>query len=391
VEILLADSPKPRVLVVTYPYYPVVGGLPRQAHLLNRTFRKHGFPTSVVTPRIEGYPDLEILDEVPVQRLWTLRNRSTGYRLRFYPWLISLASYLIFCRRDYDVIQVHQALHHAAVCVIIGKILRKPMIIRVTGSGDSGNIAILKQGWLGSVVLRIIRHADCFVSLSNDISNELMAEGIFRDRITRINNGIDTSHYSPAPLQANTSDYRMVLCVGRFSEEKGFDILVRAWPKVIEQIPNSRLVVVGDGPDLPLLKNLTQDLRIEETVSFEGMQNNVIDYFSKADVFVLPSRNEGMSNALLEAMSMERACVVSDIPANCEVLSSGVEGLVFRKDDPDDLAAQVIQLLKNPQIGKELGINARRRIMSQYSIDRIAKRYEDLFLQIFSDYNLNTK
>lgn len=391
----MINSPKIRVLVVTFAYYPIVGGLPQQARLLSRILRDYGLGITVATIRIDGYASVDVLDKVPVYRLWTLFGKAdAGYRKRIYPWLLSLALFLVVYRHTYDVIHIHQASYPAALCVILGKILRKPIVIRITGSGDSGNMAMLRRlWWLGWLVRIIVRHADCFVSLSDDITNELLAEGIPQEKIEHIQNGVDTEFYLPVSNPSNPSNpsLRTVLGVGRFTEEKGFDILVKAWAKVIEREPDARLVLLGDGIDFPMLKDMACQLGVDNTISFEGNRDNVFDYLSQATIFVLPSRNEGMSNSLLEAMSMGRACVVSDIPANRSVVTPQVNGLMFRKNDPEDLADRIVQLLQNPHLAQKLGGSARDTIRAEFSIDVAAKKYVELYSQLVDNNSSKNK
>jgi len=383
---IVDNNPKPRVLVVSFAYYPMIGGLPQQASLLCRVLKSQKVDVAVVTIRIDGYPALESLDNVPVYRLWTFFGKeSAGYRTRVYPWLLSLAAFLIVHQNDYDLIHIHQASYPAAVCVILGKMLGKPTVIRITGSGTSGNLATLRRlWWLGFPVRLIIRHTDCFVSLSEDITNELLAEGIPPDKIMSIQNGVDADLFSPQ-LWRSDPTVKTVLGVGRFSEEKGFDILVNAWDKVIGKEPNARLILVGEGQDMQALKELALQNGINHAISFEGNRDDVLDYLVKADVYVLPSRNEGMSNSLLEAMSTGRACVVSDIPANWSVITPAVNGLMFKNNDPDDLAERIVQLLRDARLAEELGANARRTIIDRFSIDVIARTYIQLYSRLIEN------
>lgn len=388
----MINSPRVRVLVVSFAYYPMVGGLPQQARLLCRTLQDYGLAVTVATIRIDGCSSVDILDKVPIYRLWTLFGKAdAGYRVRVYPWLLPLTLFLITYRHNYDVIHIHQASYPAALCVIIGKIFRKPTVIRITGSGNSGNIATLRRlWWLGSLVRIIIRHANCFVSLSGDITSELLAEKIPLEKILHIQNGVDTELYLPVSNQS-TASIKTVLGVGRFSEEKGFDILVKAWAKVIDREPDARLVLVGDGMDLPMLKDIACQLGVDATISFEGNRDNIFDYLSQAMIFVLPSRNEGMSNSLLEAMSMGCACVVSNIPANWSVVIPEVNGLMFRKNDTDDLADRIIQLLQSPFLVRELGKSAHDTITAEFSIDVVVKKYAKLYSQLTDNNSSKNK
>jgi glycosyltransferase involved in cell wall biosynthesis len=379
------------VLVVSFAYPPVVGGLPQQAHLLNRALRDKGVSVTVVTIRVKGYPEIDTLDGVPIYRLWTLRGEVAGYRSRIYPWLLSLGVFLIVHRHDYNVIHIHQASYPAAICIVLGKLLGKRTLIRITGSGETGNIAFLKKWWiLGSVVRLIIRHTDCFISLTEDITNELLADGIPLEKIVHIHNGVDARFFSPSSSHTGDRDRKIVLGVGRLTEEKGFDILIRAWAKVIQDQSSARLIIVGDGPELSSLKSLVQQLGIAANVSFEGNRENIYEHLSNVDIFILPSRNEGMSNALLEAMSMERTCIASDIPANRAVLTPEVDGLLFKKNDADELALRILQVFKQPELAKQLGRNARQKILAQFSIDEVSKMYMKLYSQLSLGTSLKT-
>jgi glycosyltransferase involved in cell wall biosynthesis len=376
---------------VTFAYPPIVGGLPQQAHLLSKALKDQGMNVTVVTIRINGYPKVERLDGVPVYRLWTLLGQPTAtrYRSRIYPWLLPLIFFLFSHRQEYDIIHVHQAMHPAAVCVLIGKLLGKPTVVRITGSGATGNISMLSNWrWLGIPVRKIIRHANCFVSLSEDITSELLADGFPSSKIIHIPNAVDATFFSPPKLNEISSRKKIVLGVGRLSEEKGFDILVKAWEKIFFQEPNTCLQIVGDGLERQTLEALAERLGIGNAISFEGNRDNVSDYLAGADIFVLPSRSEGMSNALLEAMAMGKACIASNIPANSAILAHEVNGLLFKKNDPQDLAAQIFRLLQERHLGTKLGKNARDKIIAQFSIDKIADLYIRLYSQLASSGEL---
>lgn len=375
-----------RVLVVSFVYYPVVGGLSQQAHLLNRSLQKQDITITVLTMRIDGYPKKEYLDKIPIIRLWTLLGRQTptSYRSRIYPWLFSLAGYLICHRHEYDLIHIHQAMHPAAVCVVVGKLVGKPTVIRITGSGATGNISMLRQWWWTGIPVRhIIRHVDSMVSLSSEITDELLEDGFPESKIVHIPNGVDTVLYSPPTLTGRRTVIKTVLSVGRLSEEKGFDILIKAWAKANKE-NGAQLIIVGDGIEKEALRVLAKHLGIFSSVVFEGSKNNVIDYLAYADIFVLPSRSEGMSNALLEAMSMGKACIASDIPANKDMIEPGTDGLLFEKNNEDELAAKLSYLFQDPDFSRQLGENARKKVNEKYSIDKIAGKYVELYARLLT-------
>src|SRR5262249_49799681 len=161
-------------------------------------------------------------DGVDVHRLRALRRG--GRRRRGYPWLPFLAMFLITRRRTYDVVHVHEALHAAAVSVGIGHLLGKKCVVKVGGSGRTGNLAVLRSGrWSAPLTLRLPRRADALISLSREMSDELRYSGFDPAAIVEIPNGVDVAHFrSAAPLPGME---RSVIVAARLSAEKALDVL----------------------------------------------------------------------------------------------------------------------------------------------------------------------
>ena len=183
----------------------------------------------------------------------------------------------------------------------------------------------------------------------------------------------------------------------RLDYQKGIDILLKAWERVVADQHNLQLLVLGKGPHEKEFKELSQSLGISHSVRFMGEVHNVEDYLRRADGFVLASRAEGMSNALLEAMAHGLPCVVTNISGNVELM--GIEpgrkipageyiiseyGLVVSPEDVDGLARAILFLLRNRALRETIGRNARINVQKNYSIDRIAGRYIHLYRQLMA-------
>jgi glycosyltransferase involved in cell wall biosynthesis len=364
--------------MVSYFYPPASGGLSAQTHFLSRSLVQLGVQVLVATVRLANAPAREVVDGVNVRRLPTLP--MGGYRTRAHPWLGPLAAFILANRNSFDLIHVHQALHPAALCVALGRLLGLPVIAKVTGSGASGNVKILQQ-WKGSapLVRFLLRRADCMISLSGETTSELLEDGYLRRNIVELPNGVDIDRYS---ILRNDKPRisGLVVTSTRLSKEKANDVLLRAWCNVLSEVPEARLLILGDGPERAALTRLSQELGVSASVTFAGQVDDVARHLAAADVFVLPSRfGEGMSNALLEALAAGCACLASDIVANREVLRDGADGLLFRSEDPVDLARQLLILLRDDVRRLNLGLAARRAACERYSMVSVVQRYTLLY------------
>ncbi|MFF5934481.1 glycosyltransferase [Streptomyces sp. NPDC012508] len=187
-----------------------------------------------------------------------------------------------------------------------------------------------------------------------------------------IHNGVDVARFG-APALAETdlvadgsADGPTVVCVGRLCRQKGQDVLLAAWPAVLEQVPAARLVLVGDGPDGERLRAAAPP-----SVRFTGNVDDTAPWYQAADLVVLPSRWEGMALAPLEAMASGRPVVVSDVDGARESLPPGHEPLcLVPPEDPAALAAAVGRLLGGPELRRTLGREAHEHVLSRFDVRR---------------------
>ena len=156
-----------------------------------------------------------------------------------------------------------------------------------------------------------------------------------------------------------------VVTVGRLVEQKGLDVLLAAWAKVVAALPGWRLALVGDGPLASELKALAAGLNIEDSVDWIGHVADPFPWLRGAEFFVLTSRFEGTPNALLEAMACGLPAVVSDAsPGPCELIGSdeSAAGLIVPVEDADGTAEAIIRLARDETLRSRLGLAARERV-----------------------------
>jgi len=231
------------------------------------------------------------------------------------------------------------------------------------------------------------RLADSFVCVSQDGARHMEETGLPARSITTLWNGIDLERYPHKGPRAGGA----AVAVARLSPEKDIANLLRAVALVIPSAPDFRLEIAGDGPLYAELRQLTTKLHLEKQVCFLGEVDNVPGLLERAGLFVLPSRTEGISLTILEAMACGLPVVATAVGGNPEVVLPGVTGLLAPAGDPVALAKCLLQFWKNPEEGRLMGNAGRRRVETQFDIRVMLARYERLYRQSASSNLLQKK
>jgi glycosyltransferase involved in cell wall biosynthesis len=161
--------------------------------------------------------------------------------------------------------------------------------------------------------------------------------------------------------------------------EKGLDTLLEAFARVKNLRPALRLVLVGSGVMLAGLQALARSLGIAEQCSFEPATKDVTQWLGAIDIFVLPSRSEALSNALMEAMACGCAVVASRVGGNPELVLDGETGLLFEKSDAAGLAARLRLLIEDEPLRRRLASAGSRMIREKFSLQSSARRMEQIY------------
>lgn len=170
----------------------------------------------------------------------------------------------------------------------------------------------------------------------------------------------------------------VVCCVGRLLESKGQGFLLRAFASLCAAYPESEFWVIGDGPDRPVLEGEALALGIHNKVIFLGYSPDVVCLLAHGDIFVHASESEGLSNAVLEAMTLGLPSVVVDAPGVSECHIEGVTGFVVARDE-QQVAQKLLWLAQHHSLRAQLGAQARKRVMAHYSIRANCGRYFNLY------------
>lgn len=228
------------------------------------------------------------------------------------------------------------------------------------------------------------RWADMVVCVSVDEWRRGEQAGI-RARFAEIPNGVDLTHYAAATQEDRSAaraalgiapDTPLAVTVGRLARQKGQDVLLSAWPRVLERLHDAELVLVGEGPDRAELEALGAP-----RVRFVGEVRDVRAWLAAASVIVQPSRWEGMSLSLLEAMAAARSVVGADVAGMREALADGC-GAVVATEAVEPLADAVAERLAAPELADREGAAGRRRVEDRYDVRVVTERMAELYEQI---------
>ena len=202
--------------------------------------------------------------------------------------------------------------------------------------------------------------------------------------------GLDLDRFQPNLniIGEKDGELPLVLSVGRLCEKKGFPYLLQACPILKQKGYQFRCKIVGYGPMKEELEQLIETLEIGDIVSLVGQlaQDEVIKLYAEADIFALPCQitedgdRDGIPNVLIEAMAMEVPVVSTDISGISELIEHKVNGILIPEKNPQALAAELEELLTQPQLIKQLKKSSRNKVLRQFSLDKNIKQIKDLFL-----------
>lgn len=178
---------------------------------------------------------------------------------------------------------------------------------------------------------------------------------------------------------------KIVVAIGRFSPEKGMDILLEAFTLLICRSPNTHLILVGDGQEREALKKQAKRLKILRQVHFAGYSETPGDYISVADVFVLPSRSEGIPNAVLESMAIGKPVVASAVGGVPEIIEDGINGRLVPPEQPTLFADALSEVLNDPKLSHRLSIGGRQRVCEAFKIEDRVRKLEALYHNVLAE------
>jgi glycosyltransferase involved in cell wall biosynthesis len=355
-------------------FHPLVGGAERQAAALGDRQAARGHEVTAITRRRPGLPAVDGLGGVAIHRLFA------GFGA---PSFVAAGAWFLATRpAPFDVLHAHQARSNA-VLGLVGRPAHGPLVVKVAG------LDVPRGRRLGDRLrLGLLRRADAVVALTGVMRDELLRLGVPADRLHVIPNGVDVAHFRPASASERARaraargldpDRPLVLYMGRLETVKGPDLALAAFEDLARDglTQNAQLLIAGAGP---LAAGLAVQARALAggQVQLLGATQDPAELYRAADILIAPSRAEGLSNTLLEAMAAGLAILATAVGGNMELLVDGQTACVVPLARAP-LAAALRDLLADPERRAALGAAAAREARRTYDLDRIADRYDQLY------------
>jgi glycosyltransferase involved in cell wall biosynthesis len=374
------------VLLVCHSYPPVIGGSELEAQRVCAALIRRGHRVQVVCAGGDPMPPLrDWIDPmgVPV-RIYAGRWEGASKDRVF---AIRVAGMLIRERGNYDLVYFLMQGLHLAAGLPVARFVRKPILMKI---GGSGVIPLMSRSGWGRLELRWLRQwAHRVMILNEGMRDEALRAGFGNEQLLWMPNPVDTGEFSPCDEQERAhlreqhgipAAAQVVMYSGRLAPEKALPTLIAAFADVARRKPEAMLLLVGDGPVRAALARQVGALGLEH-VRFAGRvePGEVRSWLRIVDVFVLVSPSEGFPCALAEAMAVGLPSVVSDIPATRQLVDDERDGLLTPVGDERAISAAILRLLDDAGLHARMGRAARARIVDNYSTEKVADRYEALF------------
>ncbi|MGP8270795.1 MAG: glycosyltransferase family 4 protein [Terracidiphilus sp.] len=191
-------------------------------------------------------------------------------------------------------------------------------------------------------------------------------------RIQTIYSGLNLEDWDMAPRPVKAPGEFLVTTVGNIRRVKGHDVLIRAAAAVVKQFPKVTFSIAGDVLEAGYfveLQSLVKDLKLGSHFRFDGGVTNLRQHLAAADIFVLPSRSEGFSNAIVEAMAASLPVVATNVGGNREAVKDGISGFIVPSDDPDAVSAAILKLLSDPSLARAMGTAGRNLAAERFTVE----------------------
>ena len=362
------------------------GGAEKQLAKLTASLKYKNINSIILAPKFKKETPSESYEENIYIKRFKLNNLpSLGGRniFSFIVWSIKLIYWLIRNSDKFDIIQIIHGRLHSVPAIFAGKILKKPVIVKVGTGGEHFDVnAVNYKKIIGPFFSKyILKNVDGWIANSDLIISNLKSHNIKNQFIHKIYNGIEIKNIRVNEFKKN----KTFIVIGRLDKKKYCDQIINAFSKLPENW-NIKLIFLGDGDELESLKKLTSKLKQSHRIIFKGAINNVDHQIISSDFYISSSISEGMSNSLLETMALGVPPIVSNVSGVEEMVINNKNGFIFEPKNETDLYEKLVKAIN---CSEESYINMSRlaseHLFKNFAMGLISKKYIELYEYIIKN------
>jgi len=383
------EKPLMKTLMINYEFPPIGGGGAKATLKISSELVRMGVDVYVLTSQFKHTKSIEMINGIEIFRVPVGRKRADfaskpemfNFILAAVPTLLNLLK-----REKIDITHAFFGLPSGVLSYFAEKLFHVPYIVRMGGSDVPGFNPYrfrISSGVVKPILLRIWQDASMLVAVSNGL-RKLALNTDPDANILVIPNGVDVEEFKPLFVEKNEEDH--ILFVGRLdSNRKGVSFLLQAFQRLSDEKLPCKLTIIGDGPYRSRLEQLAEDLNLNNIEFLGHIPNAQLPiHYNHADIFVLPSCAEGMSNVILEAMACGLPVVATNVGGNPELVQNGETGFLVPPENVDALYDSLVKLLSDKNLRERMGRSGRKTVEEFFTWDKIAEDYHKLYESILS-------
>lgn len=380
-----------KILFFNYEYPPLGGGAGNASFFILHEFAKiPDLEVDFITSSFDKDFHLEkIGDNVKIYKLPIGKNSENIHfqsqkDLLRYSWKAYWFSRKLVKKNKYDLTHSFFTVPCGFISLLLKWQYKLPYIISLRGSdvpGYSDRFPVIYKT-IKPLVRLIWKKSSAVIANSSDL-RKLALRTNDNQKIDLIYNGIDTENFQPKIESRPIDKFIITTGASRITGRKGIKYLIAAMREIIKDHPKVHLKLMGDGNERESLEKLSKELNLEKHVQFLGRipREKTAPYYQEASIFVLASFNEGMSNAMLEALASGLPIISTATGGAKELVQSGINGFVVGMKNSEDLAEKISRLIANPGLCEKMGKKS-RKIAGKMSWKSVAEQYFEEYKKI---------
>ncbi|MBQ6444702.1 MAG: glycosyltransferase family 4 protein [Methanosphaera sp.] len=370
-----------KIIQTPVRFYPFIGGVEKYVYYISCELVKYDdCEVEVICANEASDVDEEVYNDIKISRLpYTGKIANTN---------VCLSLPQLLYKKDFDIIHTHIPTPWSSDWSnIICRIKNKPLVVTYHNDIIGSGVADLIAKTYNSTALKLLLNkADRIIITQDDYINSPHLQN-YKDKIVTIPNGVDTSIFKESDEKKEEKQIFFLSVLDAFHKYKGLDYLLESIKEVKNTIPDIKLIVGGKGELLDYYIEKSRKLGIEKNVEFKGYltDEEVIDYFAKSTLFVLPSISslqEGFGIVVLEALACQTPIISTDIVGVADDVKKRECGIIIEPKNTQKLTESIIKIISDRNLQTDMGIRGRQLVQEKYEWKSIAKRIHDLYEEL---------